>query len=519
MNATTAMRLSAHTSGFLVSRETVQADECDQPGDAHAYATDQCPIFSSAFLAREATHSAGTACENGVAAMKAIYQPLWRWLLAMIVVCIQLCFPVLAADFPVRVSGDGTYLEDASGRPFLLMGDAAWSLIGELSREEADEYLADRQRRGFNTILVSLIEHRFSRNAPNNFYHKPPFKPGGNFSRPNDAYFDDVDWVLHKARERGILVLLCPSYLGVDGGAEGWLKTMVTAGSDALYAYGRYLGERYRDFDNIIWVQGGDHNPVDKQPVEALARGIAEADPSSLQTVHGSPNTIGSTYWGDAAWLNLDTLYTYEDVATEALKRYRDGPAIPFILIESAYEGERGTNEQTLRQIAYGALLSGASGQVFGNNPVWHFSGPGLYEQPLTWRAALGSRGAMSMTHLKRLFDGLEWWRLRPDQGVFLKMPRAGTAIAARTVAGDIALVYLSETKDVIINPKHLSANQVRWYDPSSGRWSETSGRPYGRTLLKFTTPRPLNDAGFSDWVLVFTNAAAGTSLRGPATR
>lgn len=39
--------------------------------------------------------------------------------------------PVGAAEsdstFPVRVSANNRYLEDASGKPFLLQGDTAWS--------------------------------------------------------------------------------------------------------------------------------------------------------------------------------------------------------------------------------------------------------------------------------------------------------------------------------------------------------------------------------------------------------
>src|SRR5262249_11542249 len=133
---------------------------------------------------------------------------------------------VQAAAFPLRISQDHRYLEDASGQPFLITGDAAWSLIGDLSREDADKYLADRQSRGFNTILVSLIEHQFSRNAPRNYYKHAPFAENGNFSKPNEAYFADADWILKRARDRGFLVLLAPAYLGVNGDDQGWYKPM-----------------------------------------------------------------------------------------------------------------------------------------------------------------------------------------------------------------------------------------------------------------------------------------------------
>lgn len=49
-----------------------------------------------------------------------------------------------------------------------------------------------------------------------------------------------------------------------------------------------------------------------------------------------------------------------------------------------------GVDERQLRTHAYQAVLSGASGQVFGNHPIWYFSGPGLYEASMTWQEPWG---------------------------------------------------------------------------------------------------------------------------------
>ena len=40
--------------------------------------------------------------------------------------------------FPLRIAAEGTYLEDATGKPFLITGDSAWSLIADLPPEDAD---------------------------------------------------------------------------------------------------------------------------------------------------------------------------------------------------------------------------------------------------------------------------------------------------------------------------------------------------------------------------------------------
>jgi hypothetical protein len=144
--------------------------------------------------------------------------------------------------FPLRVEPGKRYLVDAAGRPFLLHGDTAWSLIAQLTREDVELYLDDRRGRGFNTILVSLIEHFYASNAPANVYGERPFhgRPFealaslddllpfltfADYGAPNEAYFAHADWVLRRAAEKGFLVLLTPSYVGCC--EDGWHKAMI----------------------------------------------------------------------------------------------------------------------------------------------------------------------------------------------------------------------------------------------------------------------------------------------------
>jgi hypothetical protein len=129
--------------------------------------------------------------------------------------------PGTGPTFPLAVKAGRRHLVDATGRPFLIHGDTAWSLIAQLTREDVLLYLDDRRARGFNTILVSLLEHRFATNAPANAYGEPPFLQPEAYNTPNRAYFRHADWVLRRAAERGFLVLLTPSYLGIGGGSEG----------------------------------------------------------------------------------------------------------------------------------------------------------------------------------------------------------------------------------------------------------------------------------------------------------
>ena len=52
-----------------------------------------------------------------------------------------------AGPYPLRVGPDHRYLVDQSGAPFLIQGDAPWSLISGLTNEEAELYLENPDRR------------------------------------------------------------------------------------------------------------------------------------------------------------------------------------------------------------------------------------------------------------------------------------------------------------------------------------------------------------------------------------
>jgi hypothetical protein len=215
--------------------------------------------------------------------------------------------------YPLHVESGKRYLVDAASKPFFLQGDAGWELIAKLTREEAEQYLEDRRLKGFNTVIVRLIDHDFLPNPPNNAYGDGPFTIPGDFGTPNERYFAHADWVIGKAAEKGILVLLAPAYTGYLGGNQGWYQEMQANGTTKLRAYGQYLGTRYRNFSNILWVDGGDFSPPasGKDLVRAVANGIRDIIPNSLHTFHGGRYTTALGFWGTSEpWLTVNDIYT-----------------------------------------------------------------------------------------------------------------------------------------------------------------------------------------------------------------
>ena len=59
--------------------------------------------------------------------------------------------PLAAATVngPIRVSADGRHFTDRDGRPFFWLGDTAWPLFAQYTKEQAEAYLASRGDKGF----------------------------------------------------------------------------------------------------------------------------------------------------------------------------------------------------------------------------------------------------------------------------------------------------------------------------------------------------------------------------------
>jgi hypothetical protein len=412
--------------------------------------------------------------------------------------------------FPLRVEAGKRYLVDAAGTPFLMQGDSPWSLMVQLTREQVDQYLDDRRARGFNTLLVNLIEHYFSNNPPKNAYGQGPFLTPGDYGTPNEQYFAHVDWVIQRAADKGFVLLLVPSYLGYNGGTEGWYQEMLANGATKLRAYGRYLGNRYKNFSNILWTHGGDYNPPNRSVVQEIVAGIREFDTRALNSAHCAPETAAADYWGSESWLQVNNVYTYGAVYSASLAQYARSDQKPFFYLEGRYENEanEGT-EQRMRVQAYHALLSGAAGQVFGNNPIWHFNGPGLYPTSLTWQQALNGRGSQSMTHVRTLFAPRSWWTLQPDASntVLTGGLSSGQdrAVAARAADRSFAIAYMPSVRTVTVNLGQLTGPSVtaRWYDPASGTYTTVPGSPFAASGSQTFRPATNNASNFGDWALV----------------
>jgi hypothetical protein len=249
--------------------------------------------------------------------------------LLLLVISLFLIYSALdaAPAFPLKISSNGRYLMDQNNVPFFLNGDTPWELFTMTTREDAEYYLEDRRQKGINGGLCELFDHAFTSNPPNNLYGEGPFSTPGDFSTPNEAYFAHVDWVVNKAAEKGFVLLITPCYTG--GGSQGWGSEMGSNGVTKCRNLGRYIGNRYKNAHNIIWVGGGDGciGSSGLMPeMDAIMEGIRESEGGNqkLQTAHSSRNNSALDCY-DRPWLDLNSTYSScDNVISESLVDWND---------------------------------------------------------------------------------------------------------------------------------------------------------------------------------------------------
>jgi hypothetical protein len=410
--------------------------------------------------------------------------------------------------YPVKVGPTGRYLVDQNGVPFLIVGDSPQAMVGRLSEAEAEQFFANRQSHGFNTVWINLLCSTYTGcNADGTTFDGiAPFDVPGDLTTPNEAYFVRVDAILRLAARYGFLVILDPAETG------DWLAVLYANGEDNCRAYGQFLGQRYAGFDNIVWMHGNDYQdwgPDNDRFTTALARGIKDFDQRHLHTIE--LNFFLSSSTDDPAWtsiVDLNAAYSYDAVYAEVLKDYNRGDGRPVFLVESGYEFEN-ADSRAVRTQAYWAALSGATGQMYGNHYSWQFLDG--------WADTLDSPGAVQMANFTALFQPRPWYDLVPDQDHAVVVSGLGDfgsseyVTAAGTPDGRLVMAYVPSARTVTVDMSRLSgAVTARWYDPAAGTFTTVADSLPNSGLADFTTPGDNADGpGNEDWILVLEAGVA----------
>jgi len=381
------------------------------------------------------------------------------------------------------------YFTTSAGQPFFYLGDTAWELFHRLDREEAEFYLTARAAAGFNVIQAVALAERDGLRTPNRYGHCPfvDLDP----LRPDEQYWQHVDWIIDRANQSGLYVGLLPTWgdkWNCEWGVGPEIFTL-----DNARAYGRWIGRRYRDAA-LIWIMGGDRrmrHEGDLQVIRAMAEGLREGDDRGhLMTFHPAGARSSSLCVHAEPWLDFHLMQTGHGRNDSSLRLaahdWELQPRRPFVNGEPSYEeipedfrnGDSGWIDQhDIRREFYWMLCSGAAGYTYGAHPIWQFYTtdhvPPLTPPRLSWQQAMTLPGAAQLQRGLRLLQSLPAADREPAGGWIRTPSSSGIASISACRGGDAswALLYLPLGQRVTVDLNLLRADWIRavFCDPVTG--------------------------------------------------
>ena len=410
------------------------------------------------------------------------------------------------------VSEEGRYLKHENGAPFFWLGETGWLLPERLNRDEAEYYLEQCKRRGYNVIQVQTLN-----NVPSmNIYGQYSMIDGYNFKNINQkgvyGYWDHMDYIIRTAAKKGQYIgMVCIWGSPVNRGE----MTVEQA-----KAYGKFLAERYKDEPNIIWFIGGDiRGDVKTAEWEALATSIKAIDKNHLMTFHPRGRTTSATWFNNAPWLDFNMFQSghaqrdyaiyrrllLNDLQKQPIKPVLDGePRYENIPIDFKSENGR-FDDFDVRMTLYQSMFSGACGYTYGCNEVWQMYSDKyspMIDAQTTWKESLDLAGACDMIHFRKLCEAIDFFRGRPLQHLIERPEQTDDDYAVAYGGKDYVLFYMPYGHSITVNLSGWTQRKnvrLEWFNPRNG---ELIFYKNIETSEAFEVVSPTQGRG-NDWVLI----------------
>jgi len=415
----------------------------------------------------------------------------------------------------LSLSPDRTHLL-REGQPFFWLADTAWNGLCRATEADWAVYLAARAAQGFTVIQFVCTHWRA-------YAEEPAFTLDGGL-RMNEAFFARRDRLVQMIREHGlvpapVLLWACTEH------DPGWYLSEADAVTVARYIKDRWGGE------DTVYFLGGDGNYRGEKAAKwrRIGRAVFADDPGAIVTMHPGGQQWVVEEFRHEPWFGFHGYQSGHGDSEANLRWLLNGPpgvgtvepppyrllppVHPVINLEPNYELHPAYQSQQLftdvhvRRAAYWSLLvTPPAGVTYGSNAIWPWATrpeaplghEGLGVAP-PWHEGLDTPGVRSMTVLRRLFDSLPWWRLRPAPHLLAEQPGlddpARHVMAAAT--NDIALAVIYTPTGATLRLNLPDARAGEWFNPRTGESCPTGRGTSPRPADRLTTPDE------SDWVLV----------------
>lgn len=396
----------------------------------------------------------------------------------------------------LRVSENKCYLMHTDGTPFFWQGETGWLLPERLNRDEADYYFTHCRRAGFNVVQVQTMNDVPAINVYGQYSLINGFDFGAINRQGVYGYWDHMDYIIRKAEENGIYVAMVCIWGGLVRGGK--------MNAEEAEAYGQFLGERYKNAPNIVWVIGGDtYTDRNIEVWRALARSIRKVDAKHLMTFHPFGRTSSATKLNGEEWMDFNMFqsghrrygqtsgraddgteednwrYVEEALAMQPLKPVLDGePSYEDIPHGLHDPSQPRWQAKDVRRYAYWSVFAGACGHTYGHNNIMQFLKPGVngaYGADGTvkpWYVAMKDPGFQQMRYVKNLILTFPYFERVPDQTVIAGGNGERYERLAATRGEDYLLVYNHTGQRMSVDLTRIRGERKRawWYDPTNGQ-------------------------------------------------
>ncbi len=397
---------------------------------------------------------------------------------------------------PLQIAQSRRYLETADGTPFFLIGDTAWELFHRLTRDEILQYLDTRAAQKYNLIQAVVLAEFDGLMTPNANGDCPLISDAdGNYAPTmiNEAYFSHVDFAIGEAQQRGLYVGLLPTW------GDKWNKIW-GAGPEIFtpenaYRYGRLIGERYKQYDNIVWILGGDRPLTEDRHfaiMDAMAAGLSDGDGGKFpMTLHPSGASSSSAYVHDCEWLDFNMMQSGHGKPSPycfdmLLSDYARTPTKPVMDGEPCYE-DHPINFDTangyydaydVRLAAYRNLFCGACGNTYGHHSIWSFKREDerCAYFPNAWQTALHRPGAEGIRIYAQFIAEHPWYAMTPVPELVADNPH-NAAFTAAAVTDDRIYLYLPAGVGVKLDGDKLpfQPTSAQLFSPQDGTYTDNA--------------------------------------------
>ncbi len=414
-------------------------------------------------------------------------------------------------------------IHDQHGDVYLMRTFSSWSLT-DVPDADITTTLQGLAGRGFNAVTVwagggyrvnGTWDSKYDRKANGDKWWS-----GIAWQSNLGPAWDAMDHVVVEARRLGMTVnfSLCGGF-GDTGAGPDW----EAASDPQMRAVGIEIAKRYpvAEYPNIVWhVMLDDSQTVDStrgQRINALFDGINDTEGPSARPVRWMEPANGSSIAGQG-WLRtgnfnatMNGWYSYEDNSAEIVEAsYDEDLTVPTGDTEPPYDGSShytGNLGQQLRERSWATFIEGGAYINYGHEDLWPFGKDGLYTENVTWRDVPTHSHTVQQSYIWPVVDEYvadHTWE--PDHGTFLKTGTgSGDTKAAAGRSDTAAIAYLPSSREVVVDTTVIAGTgpvQLRWYDPTTGRYTEVAKSEAQQTNRSVPYPSAHPD-GSDDWALV----------------